>query len=191
MEMHTKLRLARKKAGLNQSQAGEACDGITKAAISQWENNNSEIRTAPRLEYLRILAKLYDVSLGALVDNDLNLEGKHEEHTLDNAPMCESVYLLKINAMDLDGAQNGTVLKIKKWDEVSAQKAVIVLFRLNDHKRSMLLQLAYNGDSVCFVPPRIVADGSPRSDARYGLSDGEVLGVVRSVAHDPKLWRNL
>lgn len=62
MTIHTKLKIAREKKNLTQQQVSDVI-GITRQAISQWENGKS----TPDLETLSILCKLYEISPSSIL----------------------------------------------------------------------------------------------------------------------------
>lgn len=59
----TRLRQARKSAGLTLEEAGRRLDGISPQAVQQWEKD----RTAPDPERLQAAAVLYGVNVGWLI----------------------------------------------------------------------------------------------------------------------------
>lgn len=58
-DLHIKIKAARKAAHLSQEALGAACNPpVSKAAVGLWETNNDKIRTTPKLENLKTIAKL-------------------------------------------------------------------------------------------------------------------------------------
>ena len=69
MKLFEKIRILRKARGLSQEQLGYSLsrvnkDGISRQTISDWENGNFE----PKLENIRDLAEVLDVSFDVLLD---------------------------------------------------------------------------------------------------------------------------
>lgn len=56
----------RKKAGISQEQLGEKV-GVTRQTISNWELNE----TSPNPEQLKLLSKVFNISIDELLDNDV------------------------------------------------------------------------------------------------------------------------
>lgn len=81
MELFDKIRILRKARGLTQEGLGyklskTSKDGISRQSVSDWENGKSE----PKLDNVRDLAKVLDVSFDALLDENINL---NDEETLN------------------------------------------------------------------------------------------------------------
>jgi len=77
MQLSEKIRIIRKARGysqeglgLNLSKVNE--NGISRQTVSDWENGNCE----PKLNNIRDLAKVLDVSFDALLDDDIDLNDK-------------------------------------------------------------------------------------------------------------------
>lgn len=56
----------RKKKGLSQEQLGEQVN-VTRQTISNWELNE----TSPNTEQLKLLSKVFSISIDELLDNDI------------------------------------------------------------------------------------------------------------------------
>lgn len=81
MELFDKIRILRKARGLTQEGLGyklskTSKDGISRQSVSDWENGKSE----PKLDNIRDLAKVLDVSFDALLDESIDL---NDEETLN------------------------------------------------------------------------------------------------------------
>ena len=81
MKLFDKIRILRKARGLSQEQLGYSLsrvnkDGISRQTISDWENGNFE----PKLENIRDLAEVLDVSFDVLLDDSIDLD---DEKVLD------------------------------------------------------------------------------------------------------------
>lgn len=81
MELFDKIRILRKARGLTQEGLGyklskTSKDGVSRQSVSDWENGKSE----PKLDNIRDLAKVLDVSFDALLDENINL---NDEETLN------------------------------------------------------------------------------------------------------------
>lgn len=90
MKLSDKIRIIRKARGYSQEQLGDKLsrvseNGISRQAISDWENGKTE----PKLDNIRDLAQILNVSFDALLDEDIDLEepdvlskvlGKKEEN---------------------------------------------------------------------------------------------------------------
>ena len=75
MKLADKIRIIRKTRGYSQEQLGEKLsrvseNGISRQAISDWENGKSE----PKLDNIRDLAEVLHVSYDALLDENIDLE---------------------------------------------------------------------------------------------------------------------
>ncbi len=71
MRLAEKIRIIRKARGMSQEQLGYALSesGISRQSISKWENGDTE----PTLDNIRTLAKIFNVSFDALLDEGLDL----------------------------------------------------------------------------------------------------------------------
>ena len=75
MKLSDKIRILRKARGLSQEQLGYSLsrvnkDGISRQTVSDWENGKFE----PKLENIRDLAVVLNVSFDALLDESIDLE---------------------------------------------------------------------------------------------------------------------
>ena len=75
MKLFDKIRILRKARGLSQEQLGYSLsrvnkDGISRQTVSDWENGKFE----PKLENIRDLAEVFNVSFDTLLDESVNLE---------------------------------------------------------------------------------------------------------------------
>ncbi|HPX71314.1 MAG TPA: helix-turn-helix transcriptional regulator [Acholeplasmataceae bacterium] len=75
MKLAEKIRILRRARGLTQQELGDKLsrvreEGISRQSISDWENGNTE----PKLENIRDLAEVLNVSFDALLDENINLE---------------------------------------------------------------------------------------------------------------------
>ena len=74
MYLSDKIRIIRKARGFSQEKLGECLNnenqnGISRQSISDWESGKSE----PKLDNIRELAKVLNVSFDALLDDSLDL----------------------------------------------------------------------------------------------------------------------
>ena len=74
MKLSDKIRILRKARGLSQEQLGYSLsrvneDGISRQTVSDWENGNFE----PKLDNIRDLADVLNVSFDALLDENVDL----------------------------------------------------------------------------------------------------------------------
>ena len=69
-----KLVVLRKKAGLSQEDIADKLD-ISRQAVYKWENDQSK----PDIEKLKLLSKLFDVSIDNLLDDKEDTEYKSSE----------------------------------------------------------------------------------------------------------------
>ena len=100
MKLSDKIRILRKARGLSQEQLGYSLsrvneDGISRQTVSDWENGNFE----PKLENIRDLADVLNVSFDALLDESIDLDDdkvlyqvlnsendkKKKENTIENS----------------------------------------------------------------------------------------------------------
>ena len=77
MKLFDKIRILRKARGLSQEQLGYSLsrvnkDGISRQTISDWENGKFE----PKLDNIRDLAEVFNVSFDALLDEDVDLDNE-------------------------------------------------------------------------------------------------------------------
>jgi transcriptional regulator with XRE-family HTH domain len=74
MQLSDKIRIIRKARGYSQEGLGMNLneDGISRQTVSDWENGNCE----PKLNNIRDLAKVLDVSFDALLDDSIDLNNK-------------------------------------------------------------------------------------------------------------------
>ena len=75
MKLSDKIRILRKARGLSQEQLGYSLsrvnkDGISRQTVSDWENGKFE----PKLENIRDLAEVLNVSFDALLDENIDLD---------------------------------------------------------------------------------------------------------------------
>lgn len=82
MELHERIALARKQAGMTQEQLGERL-GVSRQAVSKWEAG----QTNPDLAYVVEMCRLFGVSSDWLL---LGEEGS-QENTPAQCPVCHSV----------------------------------------------------------------------------------------------------
>lgn len=78
MELSDKIRIIRKARGLSQEALGDSLsrvskDGISRQSVSDWENGKSE----PKLDNIRDLAQVLNVSYDALLDESIDLNDQH------------------------------------------------------------------------------------------------------------------
>lgn len=79
MEIHARIREARKAAGLTQEQLADQC-GISRPAVVQWERPPSRgKRTTPATPHLQVLSRLSGYSLEWLLTGD-GEKGCREDH---------------------------------------------------------------------------------------------------------------
>lgn len=78
MELFDKIRIIRKSRGFSQEALGDSLsrvskDGISRQSVSDWENGKSE----PKLDNIRDLAQVLNVSFDALLDESIDLNDQH------------------------------------------------------------------------------------------------------------------
>lgn len=114
MKLSDKIRILRKARGLSQEQLGYSLsrvnkDGISRQTVSDWENGKFE----PKLENIRDLAEVLNVSFDALLDESLDLEddkvlyavlnkvsNKEKSATIDNS-ITYYIYAYEISKRDI------------------------------------------------------------------------------------------
>ena len=73
MKLSDKIRILRKARGMSQEEFGyslsEATDGVTRQAVSDWENGKFE----PKLDNIRDIARVLNVSFDVLLDETIDL----------------------------------------------------------------------------------------------------------------------
>ena len=94
MELFDKIRILRKARDLSQEQLGYSLsrvnkDGISRQTVSDWENGNFE----PKLDNIRDLAEVLNVSFDTLLDESVDL---NDEKVL-NAVLNQQPYEIKNN----------------------------------------------------------------------------------------------
>lgn len=82
MELHERIALARKQAGLSQEQLGEKL-GVSRQAVSKWESG----QTNPDVAYLSQMCRLFDVSADWLLLG----EESSSESVPARCPSCQTV----------------------------------------------------------------------------------------------------
>ena len=82
MELYEKIRKIRKARGFSQEELGNRLSkkGISRQSISDWENGYTE----PRLDNIRDLAKVLNVSYDSLLDDSLDLSDPRVLNTVLN-----------------------------------------------------------------------------------------------------------
>lgn len=78
MKLSDKIRIIRKARGLSQEALGDSLsrtskDGISRQSVSDWENGKSE----PKLDNIRDLVYVLNVSFDALLDESIDLNDQH------------------------------------------------------------------------------------------------------------------
>lgn len=78
MELSDKIRIIRKARGFSQEALGDSLsrvseDGISRQSVSDWENGKSE----PKLDNIRDLAQVLNVSFDALLDESIDLNDQY------------------------------------------------------------------------------------------------------------------
>ena len=97
MKLFEKIRILRKARGLSQEQLGYSLsrvnkDGVSRQTISDWENGNFE----PKLDNIRDLAEVFDVSFDALLDESIDLnDEKVLEAVLNKKPFESKKEIVK------------------------------------------------------------------------------------------------
>ena len=91
MKLKDKIRILRKVRGYSQQDLGDRLSketfGISRQSVSDWENGNSE----PKLDNIRELAKVLNVSFDALLDDSIDLDDSETlMRVLNNAPKDEN-----------------------------------------------------------------------------------------------------
>ena len=88
MELYEKIRKIRKARGFSQEELGNRLSekGISRQSISDWENGYTE----PRLDNIRDLAKVLNVSYDSLLDDSLDL---------NDPRVLNTVYTSKFNTI--------------------------------------------------------------------------------------------
>ena len=84
MELSDKIRILRKARGFSQEGLGENLSrvssfGISRQSISDWENGKTE----PKLDNIRDLAKVLNVSFDALLDESVDLNDAEMSRFVD------------------------------------------------------------------------------------------------------------
>ena len=87
MEFHEKLQELRKQKGLTQEQLAEALY-VSRTAISKWESD----RGYPNIESLKAIAKLFSVSVDALLSGEELLSVAEEDHKQKQSHLRDLVF---------------------------------------------------------------------------------------------------
>jgi transcriptional regulator with XRE-family HTH domain len=69
MLLGERIRIIRKARSLTQEELGDKIDGISRQSVSDWENG----KTTPKLENIKVIAKILKVSYDALLDDNIDL----------------------------------------------------------------------------------------------------------------------
>lgn len=88
MKLSEKIRILRKARGMSQEEFGyslsEATEGVTRQTVSDWENGKFE----PKLDNIRDIARVLNVSFDALLDESIDLnDAETLKSILHNVPL--------------------------------------------------------------------------------------------------------
>lgn len=110
MKLSDKIRIIRKARGLSQEALGDSLsrtskDGISRQSVSDWENGKSE----PKLNNIRDLAEVLDVSYDALLDENIDLNDqkvlssvlKNLSPEIKQVINCKFRYSLYVNTLSV------------------------------------------------------------------------------------------
>ena len=96
MTFDQKLVTLRKQAGLSQEAFSEKL-GISRQAVSKWENGTAQ----PTNENLAQIARLFDVTISSLLDDeDINM-GSASQYSTANEEFVENIYNVNIIFVDM------------------------------------------------------------------------------------------
>ena len=128
MKLCDKIRIIRKARGYSQEELGYKLEksninGISRQSISDWENGKSE----PKLDNIRDLASVLDVSFDTLLDNSIDL----------NDPKQLTLALYRVESIDTPIAQDN-VVEIGSKKTNSEKEKEIEQNQKQDSKKSSL-----------------------------------------------------
>ena len=95
--LSTKIRYARKAAGLTQAQVAEQL-GITRGAVTQWESKDEANRTNPSTETLRRIAQVTGMPFTWFVDDKLMATDVHHYRNLYQNNQIHEIQNLELKA---------------------------------------------------------------------------------------------
>lgn len=110
MKLYDKIRIIRKARGFSQETLGDSlsrisADGISRQSVSDWENGKSE----PKLDNIRDLAQVLNVSFDALLDEGIDLNDqcvlisvlKHLDTEIKQTVNSKFRYNLRVSTLSL------------------------------------------------------------------------------------------
>ena len=77
-ELHERIKETRKRAGLTQEDIAKKC-GLSRNAVTLWESNDSERRTAPQIPQIRIICETTGAPVSWLLDESVGLTDDWEK----------------------------------------------------------------------------------------------------------------
>ena len=102
-KLSTKIRLARKAAGLTQAQIAERLN-ITRGAVTQWESKDENNRTNPSLETLYRFAEITQVPPTWLMHDQFKAEDVHHARNLQIAGKWHDIQNLTLYENENDAS---------------------------------------------------------------------------------------
>lgn len=165
MKLADKIRILRKARGLSQEQLGYSLsrvnkDGISRQTVSDWENGKFE----PKLENIRDLAEVLNVSFDALLDESIDLEDdkvlyavlngeKKENKNNINNSFSYPIYPYSVNKRDVVRIVLGIIADI-----IFVVSLVLVIKGLvkNDFKWYTFVAMAFGAVSMGIALPYTV-----------------------------------
>ena len=120
-----KLVILRKKAGLSQEELADKL-GVTRQAAYKWESNQS----MPDIEKLKILSKLFDVSIDNLLNDKEDIFFRSEESDKSKKIPLGKVYVSeeKIENIDVETINTQLTKEEKKQKSGNKRKAILFSF---------------------------------------------------------------
>lgn len=136
MTIHNKLKEARENKHLTQQQVSDTI-GITRQAISQWENGKS----TPDLETFKALCKLYEISPSSILSED---EKKEEQPQSMNKTISDKEeHLLETIGISL------ILILMSRFNFIGVITSVVITVWLYKTKRKSVL--LYSLCALCFL----------------------------------------
>ena len=171
MKLSDKIRILRKARGLSQEQLGFSLsrvnkDGISRQTVSDWENGKFE----PKLENIRDLAEVLNVTYDALLDDSLDLEDDKVLYAVLNNisnkeinPSIDNSFSYSIYAYEFDKRALISVVLAFVFAAIGVAGIVLFVTSLFDNDYGLITWLCMVIGFPCAVAGLALIVGMPQS----------------------------
>lgn len=171
MKLSDKIRILRKARGLSQEQLGFSLsrvnkDGISRQTVSDWENGKFE----PKLENIRDLAKVLNVTYDALLDESLDLEDDKVLYAVlnkvtnkENDLSIDNSFSYSIYAYEFDKRALISVILAFVFDAIAIVGIVLFVLGLLGNDYGFVTWLGIILGCVFVSPGLVLTIGLPRT----------------------------